>query len=539
MFLLLSNCANPVSLTGGPRDEQEPTVDLVLSTPNEQINFEKQEVEIYFDEFVDIRDVFNNVVISPPLSKNPKIATRGKRLTIKFDEEEVLKDDATYVINFGDAIRDFTEGNILKNYRFVYSTGDYIDSLSISGKVVDVKTGKPVEDMNVMLYDNLSDTVVRTERPFYFSSTDKQGNFKIENLRADTFKLFALKDANLNYLYDQDSEAIGFLDTFIVVRAGSDSLTQQYDIETFIANPRFSVKEKIVPNFGEIKLLFTASPDSVVYKASVDGLEFIREIDKDSLLLWYDSPVDTGFNLIIYESINEYRDTISVRKYKRSDFINKQKLSLRTNTLASGNKLIPSELLKFKFSYPIKEFIKDSMVLMMDSMAMDFSIARDSLDERSLILNSKWLLDSSYQVIFNDGAVTDIYGHSLDSIMQKFSVMNTEILSNVHVNYIELDSMTNYVVTLLDGAKPVRESYISKSSNGKISFNQLIPKAYKLEVIRDDNGNQRWDPGDYDSKRQSEYTFTRELEKLRENWDLEVTLSKQDFIKNAALDTIQ
>lgn len=539
IFLLLSNCANPVSLTGGPRDEQEPSVDLINSTPNEQINFEKQDVEIYFDEFVDVKDIFNNVVISPPLNKNPKITARGKKLTIQFDEEEVLKEDATYVINFGDAIRDFTEANILKNYRFVFSTGDYIDSLSISGSVVDVKTGKPVEDIYVMLYDNLSDTVVRTERPFYFSSTDKQGNFKIENLRADTFKLFALKDANLNYLYDQDSEAIGFLDDYIIVDGASDSVGQQYAIETFVATPDFSLKEKILPNFGEIKLLFTASPDALDYKASIDGIEFIEEINKDSLLLWYDSPVDTGFSLIVHEPTHDFHDTISIRKYKRTDFLNKQKISLRSNTLAAGNKLIPVEPLIFKFSYPIEDLVKDSIRLVMDSTVVDFEITKDSLDVRSLILTSNWLSDSTYQIIFMDGAITDIYGHSLDSVSREFTVVNTEILSNVHVSYSELDSTTSYVIALLDGAKQVRESYISKSSSGKLSFVELIPKAYSLEVIKDDNGNRRWDPGNYDRKQQSEFTFIRELEKLRENWDLEVTLTNQDFIKNIEVDTIQ
>lgn len=539
LFLLLSNCANPVSLTGGPRDEQSPEIDSTLSTTNKQINFEKQDVELYFDEFIDIKDVFNNVVISPPLNKNPKIDKRGKKLTINFDEDEELKDDATYVINFGDAIRDFTENNILKNYRFVFSTGDYIDSLSISGNVVDVKTGKPVEDMNVMLYDNLSDTVVRTERPFYFSSTDKEGNFKIENLRADTFKLFALMDGNLNYLYDQDTEAIGFLDSFIIVGEGSDTLSQRYEIESFVATPEFSIKEKTVPNFGEIKLLFTASADEVEYKSSIEGLEFIEEVDRDSLLLWYDSPVDTGFNVIIYEPNHDYHDTVSVRKYKRSDFINKQKLNLRSNTLAAGKKLIPSEQLKFKFSYPIKDFTMDSIGLIMDSTAMDFKVLRDSLDARSIILESEWVQDSSYQLVFNDGSITDIYGHQLDSVMVKFEVMNAELLSNVHILYSELDSSTNYVVSIFDGSKQLRQSYISQSSTGKISFNQLIPKAYKLEVIKDENGNKRWDPGNYDTKRQSEFTFTRELEKLRENWDLEVNLTKQDFIKSTAVDTIQ
>ena len=536
LFLLLSNCANPVSLTGGPRDEVPPEIDSLLSTANNQTNFEPQDIEVYFDEFVDVKDIFKNVVISPPLRKNPKIATRGKKMTIEFDEKEVLKEDATYVINFGEAIRDFTESNILKNYRFVFSTGDYIDSLSISGSVVDVKSGEPVEDIYVMLYDNLSDTVVRTERPFYFSSTDKEGKFKIENLRADTFKLFALKDANVNYLYDQESEAIGFLEEFVVV---NDSSNQTYEIESFVEVPKFSVKEKIVPHFGVIKLLFTDDPEDVIYKASIDGINFINEIDKDSLLLWYDSPIDTGFNLIVNQALHDYNDTISVRKYRRTDFVKEQSMSLRSNSLSTGKKLIPSQPLKFKFSYPIESFVKDSMALVMDSIPVAFEVTADSLNERTLIIDSEWISDSTYQMIFNSGSVEDIYGHVLDSTGRDFTVVNSEMLSNVHVIYKELDSTKNYVISLMDGNKLLRKQIISKMVEGKVSFMKLIPKAYSLEVIRDENGNGRWDPGNYDAKRQSESTFTKELEKLRENWDLEVTLSSEDFIKKVAVDTIQ
>lgn len=537
--LVMTNCANPVSLTGGPRDEIAPQVDLINSTQNNQINFEKQDLEVYFDEFIDVKDAFNNVVISPPLRKNPKISAKGKKLTVEFAEDEILKDDATYVINFGEAIRDFTESNILKNFRYVFSTGDYIDSLSISGNVVDVKTGKPVEDVFVMLYDNLADTVVRTERPFYFSSTDKEGNFKIENLRADTFKLFALKDANLNYLYDQDTEVIGFLEEFIIVDENSDSLGQQYDIETFIATPDFSLKEKIVPNFGEIKLLFTASADSVEYKADIEGIEFIEEIDKDSLLLWYDSPVDTGFNIIVYEPSHEYHDTVSVRKYKRTDFLEKQKLSLRSNSLATGKQLIPGEPFQLKFSYPIENIDTDSISLFMDSTEVAFVAKADSLDDRAMIIDSEWVSDTTYLIRLDDGSVNDIYGHKLDSTTIKFTVINAEVLSNIHILFTELDSNSNYVLILKDGSKEIKKQSIAKASEGKISFAGLIPKAYSLEVIKDENRNGRWDPGNYDAKRQSEKSITKELEKLRENWDLEVNLSNRDFIKSIAVDTIQ
>jgi len=536
VFFFLSQCANPVSLTGGPRDEVEPQLDLINSMPNEQINFEKQDIVLYFDEFVELRDVFSNVVISPPLAKNPKIATRGKKLSIEFDEAEELKENATYVINFGEAVRDFTESNVLKNFRFVFSTGDYIDSLSISGSVIDVKTRKPVEDIYVMLYDNLADTVVRTERPFYFAATDKEGKFSIENLRADTFKLFALKDANLNYIYDQESEMIAFLDEYVIVK---DSATSTYDLEAFIAIPDFALKEKITKNFGEIKLLFSDDIDDLEYKASIDGIEFIQEIDQDTLLLWYDSPIDTGFNLLVHHPSHEYHDTVSVRKFKRSDFVNKQRLTLRSNSLLSGNNFIPSETLSFKFSYPLSKVNVDSVMVVLDSMKVDAQVFLDTANSRSVIVQSDWIADTTYQIIFQSGSVRDIYGRSLDSVAQAVKVIDPNILSNINLLYSELDSNTNYVITLKEGSIVIDKEIINEQQSGKMTFSNLLAKKYTLEVITDDNQNGRWDPGNYDTKKQSEFVYTRELEELRENWDLEVTLSSADFIKPIAQDTTQ
>ena len=536
ILLILTDCANPVGLTGGPRDEREPQIDELRSTPNEQTNFIKKDIDIYFDEFVEIKDVFSNVVISPPLSKNPKINTRGKRLSIQFDEGEVLKEDATYVINFGEAIRDFTEGNIVKNHRFVFSTGDYIDSLSISGNVVDVKTGKPVEDIYVMLYDNLADSVVRTERPFYFSSTDKQGNYTIENLRADTFKIFALKDNNINYIYDQEIEMIAFQEELVVV---GDSISGTYDLEAFVAAPKFSLKEKMVPNFGEIKLIFTKDVEKVEYKASIDGIEFKQDIDGDSLLLWYDNPVDTGFNLIVHHPMHDFHDTISIRKYRRADLIGKNKLALRTNSLLTGKLLMPFDSLAFKFSQPLDSINRDLISVIQDSMAVAVETEIDPNNNRRLIVKNNWLPDSTYQVILRKGSITDMYGRVADSLSQSFSIVNPSILSRVIIDYTELDTSINHVVLLKEGTKTIRSNTIVQAASGTVSFLRLLPKKYSIEVIRDDNKNGIWDPGDYDAKRQSELIYSRELEELRENWDLEVTLSSADFVKEIPIDTIQ
>ena len=205
LFILLAAaiqyCANPIAPTGGPRDETPPQLDTSQSTTNYQTNFEKQTIELTFDEWVNLNDVFNQVVVSPPLDNRPEVRIKKKTILFEFAEEEVLRDSATYTINFGEAIKDLTEGNPADNLRFVFSTGDFIDSLSVQGRIVDARTGEPVEGVLFNMYDELQDTVVRTRRPFYFAKTNKEGQFRVENVKSDTFKLFALKDANLNYLF--------------------------------------------------------------------------------------------------------------------------------------------------------------------------------------------------------------------------------------------------------------------------------------------------------------------------------------------------
>ena len=274
-FLILifaTSCAQIVSPTGGPKDEDPPVLDTLNSTPNFQTNFTKQELEFQFDEWVQLKDVFNQVVTSPPLRYGPpEVYLRKKSVRLKFDEREELKENATYLINFGDAIRDLSENNPTE-LRFVFSTGDFIDSLSIGGKVLDSFSGEPVEDIIVMLYDNLSDTVVRTERPFYFTKTDKTGKFTIENLRADTFKVFALMDTNLDYLYNSEAEQIGFLDSLLIV---NDSLQpKKIQISAFLPTPRLNLQDDVQDKYGLLRMEFSQSAKD----AKIDYIDFGQKV---------------------------------------------------------------------------------------------------------------------------------------------------------------------------------------------------------------------------------------------------------------------
>ena len=200
---LLFRCANPLPPDGGPKDERPPQVVQEKSSQNFQTNYTKKPIEIAFDEWVEIRDPFNQIIVSPPLRYPYEIYIKKRSVIFEFDEREELRDSATYTINFGEAIQDFTEGNPADQLRFVFSTGPYIDSLSVRGKIVDARTYEPVEGAVFMLYENTADSVVRTERPFYFARTNDRGLFTIENVKAGTFNGFALLDNNLNYRFDQ------------------------------------------------------------------------------------------------------------------------------------------------------------------------------------------------------------------------------------------------------------------------------------------------------------------------------------------------
>ncbi len=206
-------CANIVPPTGGPRDTIPPRI-VSSNPPLYSTNVSPSNITITFDEYIELRDLQQQFLISPPQEERPEIRQRGRALTVNL--KPVLEENTTYSLNFGNAIVDLNEGNPFRNFQFVFSTGPTIDSMTIEGRVVSAFEKKPEENITVMLYPNHYDSVPMKEIPLYVTRTDKEGYFKLRHLRNDTFKFFALKDINNNYLYDRPgSEAIAFLDTLI------------------------------------------------------------------------------------------------------------------------------------------------------------------------------------------------------------------------------------------------------------------------------------------------------------------------------------
>jgi hypothetical protein len=219
LFGLFTSCAKVGSPTGGPRDETPPEV--IESIPaNKTVNSKPKELEITFDEFIVLKNLNDELVISPPLKERPVTRIRNKTLVIDLNNE--LSDSTTYTLNFGNAIADNNEGNLLPDYEFVFSTGPVIDSLSVTGFALNAFNLKPEkEKIFIMLYDNLKDSAPYYDLPRYITKTSSEGKFAINNIRPGTFRLFALKDGNNNLKFDMTDEMIAFGDTALVISPGS------------------------------------------------------------------------------------------------------------------------------------------------------------------------------------------------------------------------------------------------------------------------------------------------------------------------------
>jgi uncharacterized protein (DUF2141 family) len=215
LAILLGSCAKPGAPTGGPIDFDPPVV--VKSVPAfGSSNFKGKSIEIFFDEYVQLKDINQQLVISPPLPKKPRVISKGKSILIELNNQ--LADSTTYTLNFGNSISDNNENNPLNNYRFMFSTGPYVDSLSVSGQVVNAFTMKPEKDpVTVMLYSNLNDTAPTKTLPMYIGKTDTKGVYSIHNMKKGTYRLYAVADVNSNLKYDKGSELFAFADTSIVL----------------------------------------------------------------------------------------------------------------------------------------------------------------------------------------------------------------------------------------------------------------------------------------------------------------------------------
>jgi len=538
--LILLSCAKPVRPTGGPKDITAPKIVEKKSTPNYQTGFFPKKIVLYFDEWITLKNK-NQILISPPLNKQPKITFRGKHVTVEFDEDDTLKQNTTYTINFGKSVADFTEGNPVKDFVYIFSTGDEIDSLEIQGKVMNSFDDKPVKDVTVMLYDTDEDSIVVKSKPYYFASTDKSGKFKISHIKEGYFKVFALKDDNANYLYDKETEQIGYLDTMIFVT--DDSLKKEIVIKMFTPRPQLKIVDKSVAGFGKIKINYNREPDNAdILYSSVKVLD--KEIAKDSLLIWYDnSEKNDSINLVIKSE--ERMDTMIFKIRKQY----KKPIPLVLLNKEKSIKQHPDEYYTFRFNQAyyindsskisiqeriIKENKDTSSTAKFDTsytnIDLDYNI--DSTNAHNLNFKGNWKEDKSYKFMILPGFIKSLYDVENDTIELNIKINKKEDYSNLICHLDSLNDKKVYIVNLMKDKEILRKNIIKNKNKKDIEYKALFPGKYILEVIVDTNNNGKWDDGDYFKKQKAEKRYSFKLNELKANWSQEENIILKSKIKN-------
>lgn len=516
LLLGLSQCAQPGTLTGGPEDETPPKVVTEKSTPNLQTNFNPESIELTFDEWVKLKDVGQQVIISPPL-QGYKVRLKGKTVILDLGDQDTLRQNVTYVIQFGEAVQDLTESNPAEDLRFVFSTGDYIDSLQYRGEVVDAYTSEPVEDALVMLYENLSDTVFRTERPFYFGRTDEDGAFLISNIRAGEYQVCALRDADANYRFSQAREPIAFLPE--TVQVNGDSMASS-TLRLFTERTPIQLLETDTSIGGQAKLVWGSNITSDDITITSDTKLFTA-FELDTLWTWQESGLT--------QSVWLQQDTLAYDTVNILPVAGRYPALVNRKIPGQARQGSPKKAYPMGFSRPLARLDTSLSIIKIDSLISPWTNWLwniDSTDSRQLHLQSKWLPDVIYTWEAFPGAVVDIYGQSnADTVSVQWSVSDISSLGNIRLRFTAPDSSKNYLVLLhLVDKPPVAQFTLRGNTNYERYFEALRPGDYQLDIIVDENNNGRWDTGRYDQKLQPERVSIQTLESLRPNWDVEVAV---------------
>lgn len=517
-LVLFTNCAKRGTITGGAKDTLAP---VILSTlpENFSTSFDKKEIQINFDEYVKLNKVNQQLIISPPMETQPEIIPMGyPSKFIKIKIFDTLKPNTTYSFNFGESIQDNNEGNPYTNYKYVFSTGTYIDSLKASVTYKDAYSKKTSGLVNVLLYEatDFTDSTIYKKKPLYVaSSRDSITSVDLENLKSGSYYLVALQEKSSNYRFDPKSDKIGFHPTPITLPTDSIYSLKLFQEEKS-ANayrPSMVSQNKWLAGFeGDIKKLqLTVSGNNEPIAS-----HFVKVPNKDSIYIFtpmaqYDS-LQFRFKANAYEKIH----TVTQRNVKLID-------TLQVKFTKSGT-IQYRDTVAFTTNTPVKTIDKNLIQLIgKDSLQIPFDLKLDSINNTVKVLFDK-TDEEKYTLYLQPNSVTDFYDNSLKAEMiQRFQTNKLTDYGNISFT---LEGLVHYpiIFELLNKDEKVYD-YLYLTGDSTIEFRAIEPAKYFVRIIEDTNGNQKWDTGNYLGKRQPENViwFQKEFD-IRANWELNETL---------------
>ncbi|MFO7721666.1 MAG: Ig-like domain-containing protein [Bacteroidales bacterium] len=558
MFAVIS-CANIVSPSGGPKDTSPPEV--ITGIPESgAVNFSGHSFTLQFDEYVQLGNLQQQMLISPPLAEMPKFRLRGKSLTVSFPD--TLLPATTYAFFFGDAIKDITENNPMVSYTYFFSTGDFIDSLELRGKVLNALDQKMEENVFVLLYtDPVSDSAFSREIPRYVTRPDKSGNFVFRHLAEGSYHLVAVADLNNNMLYDLITEPVAFhpeptTPRFLAKSVADtamgtmlpDSVSMAVDSTRapVVLPPTPSVPDHALYMFkGEDSIQrITASRSDSRYKVLISyryplkdaevliadpGLRDISGVEwssqKDTMWVWLQEHTSDTLPVIIRHASST--DTLFIPLRQPVLGGRGRQLDPRVGIsmdVPRTEKIHPSRKPEVFFSIPLLSFDTKDAVLISETDTVPLILTTgDSLLKKRFTLKNPLVANMNYRMVIPEKACKGWDGTFNDSVDWAFSVDVPENFGTLKVT-VSTDSVYQggLLLLLLDEKSAILEERPIVSGETE-TFYPLKPSRYFLKVIKDINQNGRWDTGDYWRRLQPERVLSlANPVNIRANWEEEV-----------------
>ena len=519
-------CAKRGMPSGGAKDTEAPVV--VHSLPeNYTTNFKGNEIKISFDEYIRLKDLNKHLIVSPPLKYRPIISPQsGASKYLKIEILDTLQENTTYAFNFGKSIVDNNEGNPYPYFKYVFSTGTMIDSLTLGGSVTDALSNENDKFVSVMLYEvdsTFTDSSIYTDLPRYITNTsDSATTFQIENIKAGKYQLVALKEKPENYKFNQKTDKIAFVKEHITLPTD-----KAYDLKLFkeiedykALKPKHHRKHRIRfkfhgPYAKELKI-------NLLSKNLPDGYDKVitKDVEGDTLNYWFKPALKLdSLRFEMVKGVQRDTFTVRIRKKVKADSL---KINLLTRMLDFD------EDFTLGTSTPITSFDKSKMTLSgKDSIPLGFELAQN-VYENKLIFRFKKEESERYQLLCYPGAFTDFFGEQNDTIKFVTSTRTYADYGNMKINLINAPTTPIIIQLTTDkGEVKYEQKGVNKTS---FDFKNIAPATYLLRVVFDDNGNGLYDTGNYLQKRQPErVSYYPEGVEVRANWDIDqsFTLKKE------------
>lgn len=544
LTLLLAGCAKIVTPVGGPKDTTPPKI-VKESPANHTTMFNSKSIKITFDEFVVLYNPNQTVIVSPPLKENPELSISGKSVIIKLPDS--LRSNTTYSIALSETIKDFTEGNPLPIYTYVFSTGSHIDSFMLSGTMKDAVSLDMAKNVSVMLYEQDIDSLPLSVRPTYLTKTNGNGKFTFNNIKPGSYKIFALNDINNNLIYDLPTESIAFLADLVEAwptpatdtteenkksnrgRQTSDD-EQEVRLSLFTERDSNQVLSKYL-NTTENLYAFPYKTDFKSFSARHLGgqeLSYFQLIsNSQDSVYWYLKEALTDTTWYEFTVDEHHFDTVKITPFKKNakGAGSRRKTNEKSALSVSlSNKENIYQPLTLNFSYPVKPGQFDITIYKLLKSGNDTIVKTVQIPDtfvRSIPIDYKFEEKLPYSVFIRDSVIWGYNGLTNDTVNVRFTTKTEKDYGNLLINYSIADPSCQYIVFLQNNKGNTIQQHII-SAKQSVTYAHLDPGSYKIKVIKDRNNNGRWDTGNYELKIQPEeiFFFDKPIN-IRGYWDIE------------------